>query len=136
VALGYNSQAARYGAAALGYYARAGYRSGYGDWCLAGGAFAVAYGHGAVALGYYSGAGDMWSGSDVYYPVALGCWARAVSDYSVAVGAWSQATEYYTFAVGDGSMGIIRRRIVGVAPGTGDYDAVTVGQLRALGMNI
>jgi autotransporter adhesin len=112
-AVGHAAEASGTGTLALGNETTA-----RGDWATSIGSFrADASGNNAVALGAYTSAsGD--------YSTALGPQATATGFGSVALGYRTVADEDHTVAVGD-------RRIVGLADGTAETDAVNLRQLQA-----
>ncbi|AOZ05180.1 ESPR-type extended signal peptide-containing protein [Cupriavidus malaysiensis] len=93
-----------------------------GNQALSVGRNARSQGDQAMAMGYRANAsGDR--------ALALGYGAVAAQDDAIAVGFGSVAMEKNTFAVGGTSN---LRRIVNVAEGTGDTDAVNLGQVNRL----
>ncbi len=79
------------------------------------------------------GGGSAASGPE---SVALGVFASAPTRRSVALGAGSRTDQDFTVSVGNsgasGIGGVFQRRIVNVAAGTGQFDAVNVNQLNAV----
>ena len=62
---------------------------------------------------------------------AIGAWAKALGDSSVAIGALAKATEAGTVSFGSGDSVDPTRRLVNVAAGKRNPDAVNVGQLKS-----
>ena len=98
----------------------------------------VVIGANASANGYASISLGGTSSSEEYGSVALGIGAKAKAEGSIALGALSIATDKYEISVGrervdEGPANkAIYRRITHVADGTGDHDAVTLSQVKAL----
>lgn len=89
---------------------------------------AIAIGHSATATGDYSTAlGSATANGD--YSTALGPEAKANKNYSMALGYGSVADEENVISVGNTNQ---YRRIVNVADGTGEHEAVTFGQMNTL----
>ena len=89
---------------------------------------AIAIGHSATATGDYSTAlGSATANGD--YSTALGPEAKANKNYSMALGYGSVADEENVISVGNTNQ---YRRIVNVADGTGEHDAVTLGQMNTM----
>ncbi|HGM5526087.1 TPA: YadA-like family protein [Stenotrophomonas maltophilia] len=84
------------------------------------GSKAIATQQGGVAVGENAQAKDQNT-------IAIGSNAKATANGAVAIGANTIADQYDTVAVGGGKPE--GKRIVGVAKGVGDYDAVNVKQL-------
>ncbi|MBQ7883704.1 MAG: YadA-like family protein [Phascolarctobacterium sp.] len=106
------------------------------------GAIALGYGSeanedGAIALGG-DGRGNVSEANGVN-SIALGVGAIANNDYSIALGAFSVANEPNVVSVGSGDEDhkdtYQYRRIVNVANGLTDYEAVNLGQLKAYTAN-
>ena len=119
-AIGTDAYAARYGSTALGYST-----SASGNYSTAVGGYAYANGN-STALGYDAQANGNYS-------TALGDGAQANAAGSIALGYDSIANEANTVSVGSASN---MRRIVNVANGVNDHDAVTVGQLNSAISNV
>ncbi|GJH06266.1 YadA-like family protein [Paraburkholderia terrae] len=96
---------------------------------LATGEFAMALGAGAAANGAYTMALGSGSFAGAPYGVAIGYNARATFANSVALGNGSQASAENTVSVGTVQQ---QRRIMNVADGIEQTDAVTVHQLSEL----
>lgn len=107
-----------------------------GDESVSIGTLSATMGEGAVAVGYMStalsdGAVAVGPSSQAILEnsTAIGNGAAAPYKNSVAIGAGSMATEENVFAVGAENK---ERRIVSVAAGTADTDAVNVSQLNTM----
>ncbi|WP_246184341.1 YadA-like family protein [Paraburkholderia bonniea] len=90
------------------------------------GAGATAPGSNAIALGDSTTASGLES-------LALGHNAKSSGKYSVAVGSSSVADRDDAVSFGSSSY---QRKLINVAAGTADTDAVNLGQLRALGLTV
>ncbi len=95
------------------------------------GAGATSYGrkNSAFGAGARTGFSLAFQPVDTQSSLALGANSMSFADYAVAVGADSVADEEYTVSFGSSA---IKRRLLNVADGVGDYDAVNVRQMRAV----
>ena len=92
------------------------------------GDYSSSYGYNSSASGNGSTAIGAYSGATAHYSTAVGYYASASAENSVALGANSVADQPNTISVGaPGS----ERRIVNVAPGVNDTDAVNLLQLNS-----
>ncbi|TDQ59750.1 trimeric autotransporter adhesin [Mesocricetibacter intestinalis] len=123
------------------------------------GHWARAYGDNAIAIGSYAITSTLDGSGEVTNGIAIGQQARAASSNSVALGKNSLAyiaddvkTEAYLskeafakengvvsvgnaeYKVGEDTVAENRRRIINVAGGADDYDAVNVAQLKQVGL--
>ena len=105
---------------------------------------------GAIAVGYNSQALEnnaisigLNSKTEKLSDIAIGPDSRAAGGYAVALGKGSEATGYSSVALGHNSVASgqntvsvgnddLKRRITNVADGSGEHDAVTVGQMNEL----
>ncbi|ONC26362.1 hypothetical protein AQ914_04585 [Burkholderia pseudomallei] len=117
IAMGSSANATAQQAIAIGDTAAAS-----GDYGVAVGASSIASGSSAIALGPNASA----SGAD---SIALGYQASATGTNSVALGSHSVATDDNVVSVGNGTT---NDRIVNMAAGTADTDAVNVSQLKSV----
>ncbi|WP_369040353.1 ESPR-type extended signal peptide-containing protein [Stenotrophomonas maltophilia] len=125
VVLGANASATHYGNVAIGHLAQT---EGHYAIAIGGGLTtmdgAQAKGRSTLAIGANSKALAERSAA-----IGVGSSASADATYAVALGNNSVATEAYTVAVG-GLTEDTHRRIVNMAAGTADTDAVNVGQMK------
>jgi autotransporter adhesin len=92
------------------------------------GDYSSAYGYNSASSGTGSTATGAYSGATAHYSTAVGYYASASAENSVALGANSVADQPNTVSVGaPGS----ERRIVNVAAGVNDTDAVNLLQLNS-----
>ena len=116
-----------------------------GSFSVAIGSWASADKSGGVAVGSHATVhekGGVGIGSSATvkaeYGIAVGCYSKVNEEYSLALGAHSIATDKNEFSVGtdkdqnSSHPNALYRRITHVADGTGDHDAVTLSQAKAL----
>lgn len=106
-----------------------GAKTGHGDYNTAVGSYTVAGGSKEAPSSYNTAYGS-YAEATGGESTAIGAGAKATGYSSVAIGAGSVATEAGTVSVGNSEY---QRRIVNVAPGIYDTDAVNMSQLRTLG---
>lgn len=128
IALGDQSTATAVGSMALGVFSvSTGEQSvavGYG--ATSSGTGSTALGPGAEASGDFSSALGVGATSQGNQAVAIGWQSQATQSNSVAIGSFSVADQADTVSFGNASL---QRRLINVAGGVADTDAVTVGQL-------
>ncbi|HHF3827249.1 TPA: hypothetical protein ACPOJ5_001346 [Haemophilus influenzae] len=120
-----------YGAMALGFKSSSHnlFASSFGAFSTATAIESVAIGDSSQSTGYRSATFGSHSRALAEESLALGYETRANAYGSVALGAESVANEENTVSVGSDTL---KRKIVNVADGTEDYDAVNVRQLNAV----
>ena len=103
----------------------------YGRYNTSLGAAAKSNGYGNLALGSAAVAGyrSYFDPAFTTGATAIGQDSIAYGDHSVALGSGSVADEDYTVSLGSST---IKRRLLNVADGVGDYDAVNVRQMRTI----
>ncbi|MCK9139518.1 YadA-like family protein [Haemophilus influenzae] len=120
-----------YGAMALGFRSSSHnlFASSFGAFSTATAIESLAVGDSSQSTGYRSATFGSHSRALAEESLALGYETRANAYGSVALGAESVANEKNTVSVGSDTL---KRKIVNVADGTEDYDAVNVRQLNAV----
>ncbi|HHV6932400.1 TPA: YadA-like family protein, partial [Haemophilus influenzae] len=120
-----------YGAMALGFRSSSHnlFASAFGAFSTATAIESLAVGDSSQSTGYRSATFGSHSRALAEESLALGYETRANAYGSVALGAESVANEKNTVSVGSDTL---KRKIVNVADGTEDYDAVNVRQLNAV----
>ncbi|QEQ60429.1 adhesin [Haemophilus influenzae biotype aegyptius] len=120
-----------YGAMALGFKSSSHnlFASSFGAFSTATAIESLAVGDSSQSTGYRSATFGSHSRALAEESLALGYETRANAYGSVALGAESVANEKNTVSVGSDTL---KRKIVNVADGTEDYDAVNVRQLNAV----
>lgn len=103
----------------------------YGRYNTTLGAAAKTNGYGNLALGLAAVAGYRSYFDPVFTTgaTAIGQDSIAYGNHSVALGSGSVADEDYTVSLGSST---VKRRLLNLADGVGDYDAVNVRQMRAV----
>ncbi len=103
----------------------------YGRYNTSLGAAAKTNGYGNLALGLAAVAGYRSYYDPVFSTgsIAIGQDSISYGNHSVALGSGSVADEDYTVSLGSAT---VKRRMLNLADGVGDYDAVNVRQMRAV----
>ena len=134
VALGFDTDA-NSRSVAVGSYAKANGESSIalgetagatGGYSVAVGRQAKAYGQYSIAIGDYAQVGNNTSGANESVAIGKNAAVREGVSGSIALGSGSNATENYVVSIGSS---LTQRRLVNMAAGRADTDAVNVGQL-------